>query len=92
MKPGNHVLINIPRGRYNNVMLRVEAEARQLGGQCADMYFQDLNVTGSWVEEKHTGGLRFQAQGIHSENPQWLKFGKVQIKVAHGHTSRAPCI
>jgi len=88
MKPGNHVLINIPRGRYNNVMLRVEAEARQLGGQCADMYFQDLNVTGSWVEEKHTGGLRFQAQGSHNESPQWLKFGKVQIKVAHGHTQQ----
>ncbi|CAK0790060.1 unnamed protein product, partial [Prorocentrum cordatum] len=88
MKPGNHVLINIPRGRQKNVMLRVEAEASQLGGQCTDMYFQDLNVTGSWVEEKHAGGLRFQAQVVSDESPKWLMFGKVQIKVAHGHTQQ----
>ncbi|CAK0911011.1 unnamed protein product [Prorocentrum cordatum] len=88
MKRGNHVLINIPRGRHKNVMLRVEAEARQLGGQCTDMYFQDLNVTGSWVEEKYAAGLRFQAQGVHDEGPKWFKFGKVQLKVAHGHTQQ----
>eukprot|EP00959_Pyramimonas_sp_CCMP1952_P049967 1044468-Pyramimonas_sp.AAC.1 len=45
MKPGKHVLINIPRGRRSNVMLRVEAEALQAGGQCADMYFRELNIT-----------------------------------------------
>jgi hypothetical protein len=86
MKPGNHVLINIPRGRHKNAMFRVQADARQLGGQCADMYFQELNITGEWVEAKVTGGLRFQAQGVHDEQPNWLKFGKVQVKVAHGHT------
>jgi hypothetical protein len=88
MKPGKHVLINIPRGRSKNVMIRVEAEAQQVGETCGDMYFQELNVTGSWVEEKHAGGLRFQAQGAHDENPRWQKFGKVQMKVAHGHTQQ----
>merc|ERR1712085_109222 len=86
MKPGKHVLINIPRGRHKNTLLRVQADARQLGGQCADMYFQELNITGEWVEAKGTGGLRFQAQGVHDEQPKWLTFGKVQVKVAHGHT------
>jgi len=88
MRPGKHVLINIPRGRSKHVMIRVEAKAQQLGINCADMYFRELNVTGSWVVEKHAGGLRFQAEGVHDENKKWLKFGKVQIKVAHGHTQQ----
>ena len=86
MKPGKHVLINIPRGRHKNALLRVEADARQMGGQCADMYFQELNITGEWVKAKGTGGLRFQAQGVHDEQPKWCEFGKVKVKVAHGRT------
>eukprot|EP00959_Pyramimonas_sp_CCMP1952_P326976 6844597-Pyramimonas_sp.AAC.1 len=88
MQPGKHVLINIPRGRRSNAMLRVEAEARQFGGQCADMYFHELNITGAWVEAKGTDGLRFQAEGAHDEHPQWLKFGGVELKVAHGRTEQ----
>ena len=57
MKAGKHVLINIPRGMSaENALLRVQADARRLGGQCADMYFQELNVTGSWAEAKQAGG------------------------------------
>merc|ERR1719262_986429 len=53
MKPGKHVLINIPRGvSAEKSLLRVQADARQLGAQCSDMYFQELNVTGSWAEAK----------------------------------------
>merc|ERR1740121_2478105 len=60
MMPGKHVLINIPRKqRVENVMLRVEAEVRRLGGLCADMYFQELNITGAWVPHGQTGGLHF---------------------------------
>ncbi|CAK0836952.1 unnamed protein product [Prorocentrum cordatum] len=86
MKPGKHVLISIPRGRHKNALLRVEADARQVGGQCADMYFQELNVTGEWVQATGSSGLNFKAQGVHDEQPKWLKFGKVQVKVAHGRT------
>jgi hypothetical protein len=86
MKPGNHVLVNIPRGRNKNVLLRVQADARQLGGQCADMYFQELNITGDWVNAKAGGDLRFHAQGVHDEHPKWLKFGRVDVKVVHGLT------
>jgi len=43
MKPGKHVLINIPKGHpLENVLFRVEAEASRLGGQCEDMYFQEI--------------------------------------------------
>jgi hypothetical protein len=84
MKPGKHVLIHIPRGEpAETTLLSVEAEARQLGGQCADMYFQEVNITGAWAEAKRTGGLRFQAQG---EGMSWAKFGQVELKVAPGRT------
>jgi len=86
MKPGNHVLINIPRGRHKKALLCVQADARQLGGQCADMYFQEVNITGEWVQAKGASGFRFQAQGVHDDQPKWMKFGKVQVKVSHGRT------
>jgi len=89
MKPGKHVLINIPRGtNAEDALLRVRADARHLGGQCSDMYFQELNITGEWVKVKANGteGLRFQAQGVYDEQPKWLTFGKVKVKVAHGRT------
>jgi len=86
MKPGKHLLIQIPRKSSENTLLRVEAEARQLGGLCADMYFQDLNITGAWVEATGTGGLRFQAEGGQQPDAKWQKFGKIQLKVARGHT------
>jgi len=87
MKPGKHVLINIPRGtNAEHALLRVQADARQVGEQCADMYFQELNITGEWVEAKGTDSIRFQAQDMHDEKPKWMKFGHVQMKVAHGRT------
>jgi len=86
--PGKHVLINIPRGSRANALLRVEAEANHLGERCADMYFQELNITGAWVEAKGTVGLHFRAGGLRDEHPQWLKFGSVELKVAHGHTKQ----
>jgi hypothetical protein len=92
MRPGKHVLIHLPRGeRVESVLLRVEAEARRLGGQCTDMYFQEISITGDWVEKKyHRGGmgLRFQAQRVHDETPSWITFGKVQVKVTHGRTQQ----
>jgi hypothetical protein len=87
MRPGIHVLINIPRGeRVENALLRVDAEARLLGGQCADMYFQEINITGEWAEAKVTGGLRFQARGAHIDKSDWIKFDKIFVKVARGRT------
>jgi len=62
MKPGRHVLIHIPRGEPDkSTLLRVEAEARRLGGQCSDMYFQSLNVTGAWAEAKQPGGYHYES-------------------------------
>jgi len=88
---GKYVLINIPRGTSaEKALLRVQAEARKLGGQCADMFFQEVNVTGSWAEAERAGGYHYSASQHHAETPAWLAFGsssrKVELKVVHGHT------
>ncbi|CAK0810961.1 unnamed protein product [Prorocentrum cordatum] len=87
MRPGRHVLIHIPRG-MEKALLHVEADASRLGGSCADMYFQDLNITGGWVDAMQIGGLRFRAQDASDRNLNWTKFGKVEIKIAHGLTRK----
>jgi len=87
MKPGNHVLINIPRGAgTEKSLLRVQADARQLGGQCADMYFQEVNVTGSWADAKQAGGYHYSVSQGDAKAPEWVAFGKVGLKVVHGRT------
>jgi len=87
MKPGKHVLINIPRGvSAEKSLLRVQADARHLGGQCADMYFQEVNVTGSWAEAKQAGGYHYSVNHGDVETPEWAAFGKVGLKVVHGRT------
>jgi hypothetical protein len=87
MQEGKHVLINIPRGETaGNALLRVQAEARRMGGHCADMYFQEVNVTGSWAEAKQVGGYQYNTSQHDVETPQWVAFGEVELKVVHGHT------
>jgi hypothetical protein len=91
MKPGTHVMLNIPRGMSaENALLRVQADARRLGGHCADMYFQELNITGSWAEAKQAGGYQYTVSHSAAKTPQWLAFGstfrKVSVKVVHGRT------
>jgi hypothetical protein len=87
LKAGKHVLINIPLGMSaENALLRVQADARRLGGQCADMYFQQLNVTGSWAEAQRAGGYHYSVSERDIEAPEWVAFGKVELKVVHGRT------
>jgi len=86
MKPGKHLLIQIPRDNSQNTLLRVNAEAQTMGGQCTDMYFQELNITGAWADAKQAGGFSYHAQNVDGEFPHWAKFGSVHLKVALGHT------
>jgi len=87
MQPGRHVLINIPRGMSaEGALLRVQTDARRLGGHCADMYFQHVNVTGKWAEANQVGGYEYSVSQKSIETPQWVAFGPVQLKVVHGHT------
>jgi len=88
MKAGIHVLINIPRGvSAESALLRVQADALRLGGHCADMYFQKLNVTGSWAEAKQAGGYHYSVSQREAKTPEWVAFGKVELKAVHGRTN-----
>jgi len=91
MKPGKHVMLNIPRGMGpENALLRVQAEAVRLGGHCADLYFQQLNITGSWAEAHQVGGYHYVVSQQAAKSPDWIAFGpmfrKVKVKVVHGAT------
>ncbi|CAK0816735.1 unnamed protein product, partial [Prorocentrum cordatum] len=87
MQAGKHVLINIPRGvSAEDALLRVQADARRLGGSCSDMYFQELNITGSWAEAKQVGGYHYGVRQSVRTSPQWVAIGRVELKVVHGRT------
>jgi len=87
MEEGSHVLITIPRGMSaENALLRVMAGARRQGGHCADIYFQQINITGSWAEAKHVGGYHYSVSHGFTKTTQWATFGKVDLKVVHGRT------
>ncbi|CAK0821420.1 unnamed protein product, partial [Prorocentrum cordatum] len=86
-RPGKHTLVNIPKGeRAERALLHVEAEAVQMGMQCADLYFRELNMTGVWVEATWSGGLHFHALDVSYGTSKWKHVGKVDVKVAHGRT------
>ncbi|CAK0801418.1 unnamed protein product [Prorocentrum cordatum] len=97
LQPGTHVLLHVPLGAHpSHVLLRVEAEAQQLGGSCEDTYFVAVNITGRWAGPEAlahgTGegrrGLVFRAGGDAAARPDaaWMSFGTVSLKVVHGRT------
>lgn len=92
MRPGHVELINIPRGGpVDRALFAVQADARRLGGDCADLYFQTVNVTGTWADEVRAGGMTFTAGEARDETPQiagWTSFGPLKLKVTRGHTSQ----
>ena len=65
----------------------MQADARQLGGQCADLHFQEGNVNGSWAEAKQVGGYQYSVKHGDVGTPEWVAFGKVGLKVVHGRTN-----
>merc|ERR1719356_584471 len=88
-QPGTHVLLHIPRGAAANAtLLGVSALAVQMGPQCADMYFQEVNITGKWAEIKQTSGFRFRAGEVgNGKKSNWAaRLGSVDLKVVYGST------
>jgi hypothetical protein len=87
MQPGNHTLVNIPKGSLpQDALFRIRAHAAHLGSDCVDMYFQVLNVTGHWMETTVPSGLHFHAGSGSDENlARWMHVGPVELKVVRGH-------
>jgi hypothetical protein len=84
-REGWHTLVQIPQAAEPEAaLLTVEAEARQMGAACADMYFQSLNLTGRWVG--YQGRVFSVGRVAKNESQRWLRYGKVEMKVVQGHT------
>jgi len=88
MQTGRHVFIHIPRKSIDSVFLRVVADAKRMGADCADIYLQDVNITGAWADARKKGGFRYLAQDFTKKRAHWVSFGHVQLKVAHGRTQQ----
>jgi hypothetical protein len=86
MAPGKHVLIQIPRKPLMYTLLRVDAEVQTLGEQCADMYFQELNITGAWADLERSGGFHYSARTVDDQSSHWAHLGNIRLKVVHGRT------
>jgi len=87
MKSGKSVLIQIPRG--HGEQLTVDADARRLGVQCGDIYFQSVNITGAWADKVRAGGLTFTAGGDETVKMSgWTRFGPLKLKVVNGRTGQ----
>jgi len=52
------------------------------------MYFQELNITGSWADAKQPGGYHYSVSQYEVKTPEWVTLGKVELKVVYGHTDR----
>ncbi|CAK0843684.1 unnamed protein product [Prorocentrum cordatum] len=89
VRPGTAVLVSVPRGTpVDDALLVVKADARRLGAHCSDMYFQEINATGTWANKARPGGFHFDARDARDETPKWLKLGLVELKVGSGHTDK----
>jgi len=94
MKPGEHVLIHIPRQeRLENALLHVQAVAQTLGVACEDTYFVRINVTGKWPSALRPGGFTFKADDPDSgAESKWMSLhglsNGLQMKVVHGQTQQ----
>lgn len=90
-QPGVHRLLQIPRWLESaqSALLRVDAVATKAGGACAEIFFQSVNISGSWVEEQTSGPLQFHAGASTSggNSTGWMRVGPVlDLKVVWGHT------
>jgi len=60
-----------------------------LGAQCADIYFQEVNVTGAWADIQHPGGFRFHAnESTDKSVVTKLTLGKIDLKIVRGSTAQ----
>mmetsp|Transcript_62204 Transcript_62204/g.165542 ORF Transcript_62204/g.165542 Transcript_62204/m.165542 type:complete len:357 (+) Transcript_62204:105-1175(+) len=85
-RSGVNVLLQIPRWTgAEQTLLRLEADARRMGGACSDVYFQIVKISGHWTNQ--TAPLEFFASSDDKPNHmEWTRFGKVELRVVNGTT------
>jgi len=86
VQPGVHVLARVPKKSIeSDALLHISGQVKQIGNTCMEMYFQEVNITGRWVEQGGRGPESFHAlKGSWAQN--WRKYGEVRVKVTRGTT------
>jgi len=88
-RPGMFLLVSVPQGtQVEDALLVVQADARRLSAHCDEMYFQQINVTGTWADKAQPGGFHFDVRDARHEKPQWVHLGPMELKVAYGQTDK----
>lgn len=83
-QPGVHPLVRIPRSAMRKVALLVAARATRLGDGCKELYFTEVNITGTWSRGRQN--LTWAAGDAAPGRARWRMFRQVGVKVVHGHT------
>ncbi|CAK0807240.1 unnamed protein product, partial [Prorocentrum cordatum] len=64
----------------------VQARATHIGAGCAELYFTEINITGTWARRHRMADLHWAAQDVERGRARWNKFHQIGVKVVHGHT------
>jgi len=88
-RTGVSVLLQIPGGAFvgpRRTLLRLEADVRRIGSVCSDVYFQVVTISGPWTNRSSSITLFAKESEGKPNSMKWRRFGKVDLKVAHGRT------
>ncbi|CAK0889219.1 unnamed protein product [Prorocentrum cordatum] len=85
-QPGVHSLLRIPKSGGRRAAPAVQARAAHIGAGCAELYFTEISITGTWARRHRTADLHWAAQDVERGRARWSKFHQIGVKVVHGHT------
>jgi len=87
-RTGVNVLLRIPSTSYRKgrMLLRMEAESRHIGTECSETYFQIVKISGPWTNRSGTLKVFAKKSEGTPNQMKWRRFGKIELKVAHGKT------
>jgi hypothetical protein len=87
-QPGYHTLIEVPRWARRKTSFLVRARATRAGAGCADLYFTEINISGTWAQKYTAKNLRWVAEAPKPRyRAKWITFhDTISVKVVHGHT------
>ncbi|CAK0800588.1 unnamed protein product [Prorocentrum cordatum] len=89
LQAGYHTLVHIPRWARQRSNFLVEARASRAGLGCADLYFTEINISGTWARRHKATGLRWDAEATRPGKSTWMTFHNVvKVKIVHGRTAQ----
>ncbi|CAK0808561.1 unnamed protein product [Prorocentrum cordatum] len=89
LQAGYHTLVQIPRWERHRTNFLVEARASRAGRGCADLFFTEINISGTWARRHRATDLRWDAEATRLAKPTWMTFHNVvNVNIVHGRTAQ----